>query len=317
MEVRTQLNRLRAFLGTDRSILLLCIGLAFLIWLFTRLSQPFVNERDVTIDYVVPEKRILAGNSPTEIIVKVEATGWEHIRNSLSRKPLNIKLTLDENKDFQSFSSLQIESEISKYLTSETKVATSSIPNIEVRMDDKAYKRIPVRLIESIRPAPQFKLTEPPTTTPDSVIVSGPQFIVEKLAYWETEKLEMSNLKEPVVATVKLRTHTLPTMEFMPAEVKCKINVEFFSEKSVEVPILVRNAPDSILYLINPRKVEVSFTAVKSIYDQITAQDFNATIDFASFDFSNAQPLPIVLKMPKGIDKVKMNQETAELFVNK
>ncbi len=317
MEVRAQLDRLRSFLGTDRSILLLCIGLAFLIWLFTKLSQSFITEREVTIDYVVPEKRIMADNSPNLISVRVEATGWEHIRNSLRRKPLNIKLDLDENKDFQSFSNLKIESIIARNLNSNTKISTTSVPSIEVRMDDKAFKRIPVSLLESIKPAPQYKLTDTPIVVPDSVTVSGPRFIIEEFKSVETVRLEMSNLKEPVVVPVKLKSHPLPTLSFEPAEVNCKINVEFYSEKTVEVPIVVQNIPDSIMYVINPRKVKVSFTAVRSIYDKITDQDFAATINFATFDFDNAQPLPIELRVPKGIDKIKMSQEAAELFVNK
>lgn len=317
MEVRTQLDRLRAFLGTDRSILLICIGLASLIWLFTKLSQSFVNERQVTIKYVVPDKRIMAGNSPNTIAVKVEATGWDHIRNSLRRKPLNINLNLDEKKDFQSFSNLQIESALSRSLNSNTKVAAGSIPNIEVRMDDKAFKRIPVTLVQNIKSAPQYKLTDTLKTVPDSITVSGPEFIIDKMDFWETEKLEIADLKEPLDAPVKLKTHPLATVSFEPAEVNCPIKVEFYSEKTVEVPIIVEQIPDSIMYVINPRKVLVSFTAVRSIYDNITEQDFAATVNFGDFDYSNAQPLPIILKIPSGIDKVKMKQESAEIFVNK
>lgn len=317
MEVRTQLDRLRAFLGTDRSILLICIGFAFLIWLFTKLSQSFINEREVTINYVVPDKRIMAGNAPYTIAVKVEANGWDHIRNSLRRKPLNIKLNLDEKKDFQSFSNLQIESALSRSLASNTRVVTGSIPNIEVRMDDKAFKRIPVTLVHSISPAPQYKLTDTLKTIPDSITVSGPEFIIDKLNTWETEKLVISDLKEPQNAPVKLKTHPLETVSFDPPEVNCNIKVEFFSEKTVEVPIIVEQIPDSIIYVINPRKVVVSFTAIRSIYDNITEQDFTATVNFGEFDYSNAQPLPIILKVPNGIDKVKMKQESAEIFVNK
>jgi len=317
MEVRTQIDRLRAFLGTDQSILLLCIGLAFLIWLFTKLSQPFVNERDVSIEYMVPQKRILAGNSPNTIAIKVEATGWEHIRNSLRLKPLNIKLNLDEKKDFQSYSNLQIESIVSRYLPSNTKVAIGSIPNIEVRMDDKAFKRIPVNLLQSIKPAPQHKLTNTPTILPDSVTVAGPEFIVDKLEVWETEKLELHDLKEPQTVLINLKQHRLSTVSFEPNVVNCNINVEFFSEKSVNVRIAVQNLPDSIGFVISPVNVTVNFTAVKSIYDNITEQDFSASVDYTNFDFNNTQPLPINLIAPDGIDKIKMNHEMAQLYVVK
>ncbi len=318
MEYQNQLEKIRAFLKTDRAILIGCIGMAFLIWLFTKLSQRYQSEINVAVTYTIPEKRIIAGSAPQKIPILIEAGGWQLVRKYFTSNKSTINLLLEENKDFQTFSSIQLSSMASRNFNTNLKVLSGSLDPITIRMDDKSFKRIPVRLRESVTLAAQFQLSDTIRIMPDSVTVSGPEFVINSLSHWETENLNLKDLKKSQNAPLLLKKHQVETVSFQPAVVTCKINVEQYTENAFEVPLVVENAPSNSMYIVLPTSVEVKFVVGLGLYESITANRFMAVADFSKIDTLNPVPIPIRLKeIPPGIKNVSFQPKTAQFYINK
>lgn len=318
MDKDIQLERLRSFLKTDRAILIGCIGIAFIIWLFTKLAQSYDNEYIVNVEYLVPERKIIAGKVPKLIPVRVEAGGWELINKYFTSYRPSIKLELDSNKEFQTFSSLQIASQVSRQLKDNIEVNASSIAPISVQVDDRSYKKIPVKLNHSIQLASQFQLSDNIKVIPDSVTVSGPEVIVQQLKYWDTQVLSLNDLNQSQQPSVRLKKHPIETVTFKPDLISCEIKVEQYTEKTLSVPLQVINVPPEMVYLVIPTSVETRFVVGLSDYENVTPDGFVATVDFSRMNPENHEPVEIVMKeIPEKIKNLSFKPLKADFYINK
>lgn len=293
-----------------------CIGIALVVWMFMKMSQSHQTEVPLEVSYILPDDKIFATSPPATITPRISGTGWALFGRYIRAQRPEIPITL-ENTPNQTISASRLETAIQSRLPGPLTAALRGYQSITVRLDDKAGKRIPVILQENIRLASQYQFIVPPQPVPDSITIYGPKTVIETVDVWRTEMIEIEEVKENKTPKVSLLPHSNTEVSFDPAEVICKIDVEQFTQKTLEVPIQIINAPDTLLLTIHPSKTKITCRVGLSNYDKVDATQFKAVADFTKVDVNNSNYAPVKLtQVPDFVNNTNAQPQNVEFIIS-
>jgi YbbR domain-containing protein len=135
---------------------------------------------------------------------------------------------------------------------------------------------------------------------------------------WPTDSLVIENLNSSQSRTVALQP---PPQEIQleTKEVEVRIEVEQFTEKSLFVPLQVKNIPETDSLSFFPQRVRVRFVVGLSKYNELTDEDFQLEADLEGVSLEKSQiQVPIRLtKKPDFVKNVQFTPNTANFFIVK
>ena len=296
MPVKQKLDRkqrFRYFLKTDRAILILCMIIALIFWLFIKLSQEYRTTRQIDITYLFPESKTFVDKLPTQIIATVKGIGWDLLGDHFSGRTTHIEFEL-QDQESQTIDRTQIVGAITNQVPASLKIEDVNLNYVNVLLDDMSQKKIPIILEKNIQLETGFQIKKI-TLVPDSVFLYGPAILVEGNSFWKTQLLDLKNIKTAQQITLDLAPTGSEQLHLKPAKIQANIEVEQLTENSFFVPITVVNPPDSLN--IFPKKVKVNYVVGLSQFDKVKAADIKIVADFKNTSLQAAEntiPLNIV-----------------------
>ncbi len=211
----------------------------------------------------------------------------------------------------------QLRSEIARKISfGNIRVTELNTGDISLALENKATRRVPIIPSDSLSFAAGYHLLQPLQIDPDSVTLTGPASALEGITMWKTDTLLLTNLKSSVKKKITL-SDPPEGIYLSTNEVEVSIRVEQFTEKALFVPLLVRNAPDSLKYF--PKTVKVTCVVGLSDYNHITVGDFSAEIDLAKVSLGegkNTVPITMTRQSASAIH-VQFTPKSAEFFILK
>ncbi|MEM9919565.1 MAG: hypothetical protein AAF990_15815 [Bacteroidota bacterium] len=304
---------LQGVFGTDRSILLICIGIALIFWLLLKLSQPFKSQSTFSITYELPEGRVFKSTPPQKILATIEGRGWVLLSHFLGRNDLNIRLSLARTAQ-QTFNSSILKDKIQQGLNA-IEVKDINLDYIQIQLDEANRRQLPVKLESQIDFKPGFQLKDSIRIQPDSIWLSGPTSVLAEYDAWPTEMLVLDRLTTSQQQLVNFVQPEDPVVRIDPVRCTVTIPVEQYTEKSaLFVPLSIRNASDSIK--IFPDRIEVSCIVGLSRFNDLKSNQFELMVDLKNvrLDTEN-NTLPIILtKAPDYVSNVKYTPQSVEFF---
>ena len=307
---------LRNMATTDRQMLLICVGLAFVFWLILNLSQEYEISKDVQLTYSVSPERVIAGTPPQYVPVQVAGRGWNLIWESFRGRTLDVTIDVaDQQEMFLSGNLLR--QEISRGLSSgDLEVVSMGYESAQLVTTPRDGKRIPV--VPNVRAdyVPGYFSPDQPTVLPDSVTVSGSAEALEELTGWPTEDVVLKELEQNTVVTVPLREP--PTGLTLNYEnVRVGIPVEAFIEQQLSVPIALDHAPPGDSVRVFPNNVTVTLTIPESEFGRYSMIDFRVEADLSQMRTAgkdNTIPLTLT-RVPELIKSVSFTPRAVEYYV--
>ncbi len=219
------------------------------------------------------------------------------------------------NNYISSLSQSQLRNDIANELSfNNLKITETDFGGIILTLEDRATRRVPVVLQDSITFASGYHPVKPVVLKPDSVTVSGPITAVNNITEWVTDSLIILDVNKSASYPVTLAASP-PEISLRPQLVEAVIEVEQLTEKSFFVPLVVRNAPDSLRYF--PETVKVTCTVGLSDYNKISAEDFRPEIDLSAVSLSegkNTVPIRIVKQSDYALS-VQFTPKSAEFVI--
>lgn len=82
-------------LKEDRSILLVCIIVAFVFWLLIKLSQTYRAEKAVNFNIQLPQGASLSSLPPDNMVADLEGTGWDLLFDHFYSRELALTYDMD------------------------------------------------------------------------------------------------------------------------------------------------------------------------------------------------------------------------------
>jgi hypothetical protein len=297
--LKTELNAIRF---GKVLVFLVCLAFASFLWFLNALGKHYTDHITVPVRYVnLPKDKELTGEKPDKLELTVDAFGYTLLRHKLRLAFSPVLLDVNEltnnyleNKFISRYaiSTNGHKVEIAKQISSEIEIISIRPDSISFNVSNIIEKQVKVRPDVNITLEKEFILQKLPVSIPESILVRGPEDILDTLGYIITRPVELKNLSQTVVRDVDL---ILPSgLKSETEEVTVQIAVEQCTEAKFEIPILIINQPDSLLIKTFPAKVKVSCKVGISQYKRLNISRFTATVDY-SHRIGVISKLPVIL----------------------
>jgi YbbR domain-containing protein len=298
-------NRFQKFLTRERAVLMVCIGIALCFWVLNRLSTKFRKTTPIQLEYFTPMGKALRMTPPQYANVSWQGTGWDLLTGSEPRIALTVETDSIQTFYLRTIAAQQLG----------TDVFSVSPEQITVEIEDITTKSVPVEAVTALSFWKGFDLADDIQFTPSVIAVEGAKSVLENLNSLKTDTLRFQKLKDTVVTTIKLAA--IPILKFGKNEVTAQIAVEQFTEKSLFVPLTVRNAPQRLQ--IFPNKIKLDCTVALSRYASLSGENFTAVVDLKNVDVKskNNTVAIVLLQQPSFVRNVKFSPQSVEFYFEK
>ena len=283
-------------------IFLVFLLLSFGFWFLNALRRTYVSTVQCPITFVnLPPKKMMSGSVPYEIDLKVRGTGFALLRNQLSNQ--FIPFVIDVAKMRRLYDGTQkgaymltrdYTNRISAQLSNDVELVEMSPDTLYLNFFNKKSRLIPIEFDGTLNFIQQHNQIGKVSFSPESILVSGPEYIIDTLRSIRTEFMSFDKVKDTISSTVILAE--MPELEFSQTEVAMSVPVDAFTELAVEVPIILRGVPENFTLKTFPAEVVVTFRVGISQFEKIKSQNFSAVVDVEGVDLATQNRLKVKLE---------------------
>ena len=301
-------------LKEDRGVLITCIALSLFFWILVKLSKNYTTSKEVRFSYSLPTDKAFSAYPTQSYEVDIQGTGWDLIYEYFSGNQVRLNYDLS-NPENLVFNQMRLRNDIRKEFSSQDiSLASFNYDGFQIQLEERTEKKVPIDLVVSLSFAPQYHLRDSLLLLPDSVLLSGPQSFVDTIYNWPTELLKLDQLKQSVDREVSL-IKPPPETQISLQSIKVAVAVEQYTEKILEVGVEIVNTEDSLR--VFPDKIELTCVVGLSKYNDLTADSFLLTADFAKAPISkikNTIPLQLAYK-PSFVESVFYRPKSVSFFI--
>lgn len=300
-------------------IFLFFFALSAVFWLLQTLNETFETEVVVPLKLNnVPSNLIITSDLPDELHVTVQDKG-SILMKYLYGQPLT-PVTVDyKNYDFGGMAGrvqvqeAEVRRAIAAQLFSSTRIQSIKPDTLEFFYNRGLKKKVPVLISGVIEPAQQYYLRHV-VAKPDSVVVFAPSSILDTLQAAYTQNFYQAGLVESKNLQIPVRP--IRGAKFIPDVLDVQIDVDIYTEKTVEVPIVGVNFPADKDLRTFPSKVKVTFKVGSKSYKSITADDFVLVISYEELINNESSKIPLHLKStPEGVSSVRIHPSEVDYLL--
>ncbi len=256
------------------------------IWLLNALSKNYTSVLEYPLVYTdFPEDKVFVGELPGHLDLQINAHGYALLRYRMFRKPVpisfdvsNYNLNPGQDSSRAYILTRYLRDHISRQLPTELQLLDIKPDTLYFQFAGKVTRLVKIQPDFEYTIVNQFTIKDKILLTPDSVKVTGPDLILDTLAFISTERLVLGELTKNF--TDKVRLSQKPELTYNISRVNCSIELERFTELQVTVPIEVLNLPDSILLQTFPSSINLSCKVGLSKYDRTENYPFRAVVDY-------------------------------------
>ena len=332
MEIESENNNNSRFqfgkLKFDRKLLvfLFFLLLSTIFWLLNELSKDSNTTISFPVKYInLPKDKVLVKELPSEFDLTIEAPGYTLLKYKLSNRLLPIIFDLNQygitilgGTEEQKFFILtsRATTGISRQLRSDVQILDIAPDSLIFEFGDIVRKTVPVIPNFSIEYAKQFMQAGEITANPDSIVISGPDRIIDTIhqVFTRFEILKEVNAplnKEYILEDIK-------NVSLSVRKVEINLPVEEFTEAVLDVPIEKIHVPDSLVLKTFPGSIKITCMVSLSNYERLTSHQFRAVVDFEGIEQNLSNKLKVSIeKSPDFVKSVKFHPINVEFIIEK
>lgn len=290
----------------------LFVFIAAVLWFFNALDNSFVTQTQVSVKFQnLPSDRVLLKDLPDELNVSIKGNGYILMRYKLQRDRIPIVFDLDKYKlqslpqdEYSYFiPTTEFSSTIAKRFKGDVKITKISPDTLFFYFTEMVTRKVPVKVNVDYSFNNQYMLNGNISIKPDSVTISGPEQIVAKTNFVETEYRSYGSLSSSFQRNLQLVKNDL--LEYSEYRVVLNIPIEKYSEKVLKVEVNPVQVPDSINVRLIPRTVDVSFKAPLSIYNSFNPSDFELNVNIEGY--KSGMLMIEMLKYPNNVMDISLS----------
>ena len=300
--LKTEINAIR----TGKAfVFLVCLALASFLWFLNALEKHYTDHISVPVKYInLPKDKELTGKLPDKIDLTVDAFGYTLLRHKLRLAFSPVLLDVNEltNNYLEgkylskyTISTNGHKEEFAKQISNEIEIISIRPDSISFNVSNIIEKLVKVHADVDLSFAREYILQKPPMVDPESILLRGPQDILDTLKFITTKPIKLRNLTGNINVDSKLEL--VPELSSRILEVAVQIAVEQCTEAKFDIPLTILNQPDSLLIKTFPSKVKVSCRVGLSQYNKLNNNSFRAAVDFMHRS-------GVISKLPVVLDRI-------------
>ncbi len=262
----------------DRGILAICIAIALVFWLILNLARDYTVNELVTVTYELPDDALLV-ETPQEVLdVSLRGQGWNLLWTSLRKSNLAIKVEVAKLEDGR-LSKGDIAKLIEQQFSSSNfEISELNFLATNLKIVKKSSKKVPLLLDARIDFAQGYAAYGPLEQSFDSVTISGPVTALDSIEHWRSQPLLRENVSQDLLIELPLEEAEDGIVILSEPILKLRQAVEVVTERSVFVPVEVRNPPKDS-FSIFPIQIRLKVTVAQSRYHDIVPDSFRLVVD--------------------------------------
>lgn len=300
------------------NVFLLFLTSAFVILIFTKLSKQYTNTIIFNIEKInVPQEKVILNDSSAVLALTLKTHGFKWLSYYFN-KP---KIKVDFTNDVYRKDSVFVWSKSAAFLKNTQFDKQVELLNIKpdtllFRFGVNLIKKVPVKLNSKISFAPGYDVLDSYVLQPDSIQIIGPNSLVSKINVIETDTLVLTEVRADILQDVRLNlSENEKDLKFSNASVSLKAKVEKFTEGTLKIPVSVINVPKDIKLKFFPKEVSVSYSVNLGNFNTIRNKDFKVVCDYNKITNNQSVLIPELVKYPKLVKNVKVNQQRIEFII--
>ncbi|MEM6877694.1 MAG: YbbR-like domain-containing protein [Bacteroidota bacterium] len=279
----------------------------------------YESERAFSINYIVPEDKVLLTDLPEQGRANLSGRGWRLISYHLWGTPLRIDYELTAINGEGRISSDRLRAPLDRrLLVTKLQLDQLEYPAIEFRLSNKSARKVPIRLrSESVLPA-GYVFRDSVQLTPDSITLYGSEDQLQSIEQWYTQNVAINWQVEDSLYLVPLARPSQIGLSTPLDSVRVRAELEAYVDRDFIVPITVLspNATDSLR--VFPDHITVTAGIRQSMYENISADSFQVVADLRGLPLAtdSGQIVPLRLdKQAKGLVHVKLERNQANYLL--
>ena len=314
-------------LKADRRLIvfLFFVALATLFWFLNQLEEEYVTEISLPVRYTnFPSDKILANELPNHFELRVRGYGYKLLEYKISNKFLpytidvnSLTLRMHAQSSYAKFFSLTslLSQDIEDQISSELEIVSIRPDTLFFEFADRIFKKVPVVSDLSAVPAAQYMIRGKIQFSPDSIIVSGADPIIDTIDRVYTKTSELVDLSDDYQDEIQLKR--ISNVKFSEDEVKVNINIEKFTEASQIIPLNVINVPDTLVVRTFPKDITVTYHVALSDYEKVVPQLFEMVVDYNEGSNPENKLSISILNSPEYIRSLRFSPKKVEYIIER
>lgn len=313
---------LSSFKSKKINVFLLFLLFSFVVLVFLKLSSIYTKTINFQVNRInVPENHVILNNKNQVLNLSVRTSGFNLLKYYYKSPEIDIDFKRNlivrdstyywiKNKGF---------SAINDQFDKDVEIMSMTPDTLKFRFDVNAVKKVPVRSKVHLNFQPGYDLLEDITMEPDSVKIIGPDILVSKIKWIQTDSLVINNIHANIAQEVALK---LPddkdgNLVFSHSKVLVNGSVEKFTEGQLKLPVNVINVPKDINLKYFPRKISVTYSSSLTNFNSIKAGDFKIVCDFNKVAEGTNYLVPEIVQKSEYARHVKMSKQPIEFVILK
>lgn len=298
--------------------------LASTFWFLNSLQQEYTTNIYYPIRFTnLPDNKLVSGEIPKNIVLKVRGSGYSLMRYNFSNKIFPLELEVNRMRRFSSgekrgayLLTEHYSDRVSGQLYNDIELLEMSPDTFFIGLQNRKKRLLPVRLNVDINYLESYFQSASIIIEPEYIEVSGPDLIVDTLKYVSTQHIVFQSVNDSIVRNISLASSD--NIEYDVDDVKITVPVESFTESKLKVPIAVSGLPQGLTIKTFPSEVDVSCLVAISQFENVQKQQFFAHIDVSDLDLANQSRLKVKMEtVPDFVYSVKYEPLFVEFIIER
>lgn len=307
-------------------VFLFFLLLSTIFWFLNQLGKNSSTLISYPVKYTnLPKDKVLVRDLPSRLDLLVEAPGYTLLKYKLSNRLIPLVMDLNaypfrimENSEAQKFFILtsMTRERISRQLRSDIQILDISPDSLIFEFGNIVNRIVPVEPDMSIELSKQFMLKGEITVDPDSIMVSGPDRIVDTLKRVYTKHQELNEVN--LTLTKSFAIESIRNVSFSHKKVMVTIPVEQFTEAIFKVPIETVAVPDTLVLKTFPGTVTLSCMVGLSDYERLSPHSFKAVVDYTGIENNLSNKLKVSIdRFPEYVKSIRFHPINVDFIIER
>lgn len=292
---------------------------SFIIWLMITLSGSYVSTIRMQLVYDnVPEEKLLLGEPDNFLESSVYASGYRLLNARLFRESLTLDVaSFAEGNEGSYLTRIELQNAV-KDQFEELEIRRVFKDTLWLTLGQNKFKKVKVVPDLTVIFQEDHEYSEPLKITPDSIEIKGPEDVINGLDSVLTAKLVIRNLKSDFEREVRvLLPDSLNKVELKERTVLLEGKVARYSEKLLEVPVVVENIPEGITVKTFPASIRLLCKANIEDLKRLVPSGFRVVCDYNEAQNNASHLLPRVVEKPSFVKTVTLLDTKVEFLLKR
>ena len=306
-------------LGREACVFAFFVLVSAGFWLLLTLNESYEMDVEVPVELVgVPQEVVLTTELPASLQVRVRDKGsvlMGYYGNDRHRQLTFDFKAYDHGETYHHvvITHADVQKQLQHSFDASTHLVSIRPDTVEYYYTRGHMKRVPVTFRGHVQPEQLYYLASL-RCQPDSVTVWADESYLDSLVEVSTVVTNINGLTESVTRNVPLPT--VRGVKFEPAEVQLTAEIDVFTEKKVEVPIVGTNFPAGMSLRTFPATATVSFRVGAKDYKKITRDQFVITTTYEQLLAMSDSMLTLKLRsVPEGVSQVRIQPQRVQFLI--